>query len=65
MICIPGIPIKRDNPCVDPLQGYIPHIVKAYGIVKDRVVFKKYVPNIEDYPEYEYIIQMFIDSKLN
>ncbi|MGD2073274.1 MAG: hypothetical protein PVG65_07305 [Candidatus Thorarchaeota archaeon] len=65
MICVPGIPIKRRNPCVDPLQKPISHIIPTYKIVDKQVVFKGYYPNTEDYPEYKYAIQLFIDTKMS
>lgn len=63
---IPGIPIKRHNPCVDPLQSKIPHIITSLETTETGdVVDKGYIPNSHDYPEYEFIIQEYIEAKLN
>ena len=63
MICVPGILIKRNNPCIDPLQSQIPHIIESYKTDKDgNIVPNGYVPNTADYPEYSFSIQLFIDE---
>ena len=63
MICVPGIPIKRNNPCIDPLQNQISHVIKSYKTDKDgNIVSNGYVPNTLDYPEYSFSIQLFIDK---
>ena len=63
-ICIPGIPVKHNNPCIDPLQSPISHVIETFETVDGEVVHKGFAPNTLDYPEYEYVIQMFIDSKM-
>lgn len=65
MICIPGIPIKRNSVCIDPTQSPITHVVEAYKITEEGdIISLGYKPNYEDYPEYSYVIQMFIDQNL-
>ena len=67
-IFIPGLIIKRANPCVDPQQSQMPHIVKVIHISDDGTTIIKtlWEPNSEDYPEYEYIINKCIEKeKLN
>lgn len=63
--CIPGIPIKRYSPCVNPLQTIIPHIISVFKTKNDKLVFEKYMPNLEYYSEYAYFIQQFIDKELD
>ena len=66
IICIPGIPIKRENACISPLQEPISHVIKCWKTTeKDTVKFSGYEPNTIDYPEYSYVIQLFIDNVLN
>jgi len=62
--CIPGIPIKRYNPCVSPTQEMIPHVIKNYIIEGGKIVDKKFVVNYEYYGEFEFAIQNFIDSNI-
>ena len=63
---VPGLPIKRDSPLVDPMQGMCPHIVQVISIKEDEngkqyvSDEKEYQPNIQDYPEYEYLIKIFM-----
>ena len=61
---VPGIPIKRNNPCVDPQQSPKPHIVKALRVIeengKQTVVGEYELRPSTDYPEYDYLIRMFI-----
>lgn len=67
-IFIPGLPTKRANPCVDPQQSKLPHITKVTYLSTDgsKPNKSRWEPNTKDYPEYEYIIKMFIKSeKLN
>jgi len=63
-ICVPGIPTKRYNPCISPQQNPIPHIIKGYELRNGEIEFVGYIPNIEYYDEYFYVIQLYIDSKL-
>jgi len=61
--CIPGITVKRGNPCIDPMQNIIPHVIESYRTTDTGdIVFDGYKPNIESYPEYEFVIQMFINN---
>jgi len=65
MICVPGLPIKRESACIDPLQSTITHIVKSYKTDENgEIKFNGYKPNIRDYPEYSFVIQRFIDQNL-
>ncbi len=63
---VPGLLIKRNNPCVDPMQSMHPHIEKVIQILDDEngkqyvSDEKVYAPNIQDYPEYEYLIKLFM-----
>ena len=63
---VPGLPIKRNNPCIDPEQSMRPHIEEVIQIKtnkkgKQHLSKKKtYAPNIQDYPEYEYLIKIFM-----
>ncbi len=61
---IPGVPIKRYNPCLDPQQRFIPHVLKPIK-VEGGVVTRPnvYVPNHGYYPEWVDLIQKFIDHK--
>jgi len=60
---VPGLPVKRHNPCVDPMQGLIPHVVKSYCIeANGKIKRGGFAVNVEDYPEFEFIIQQFIDN---
>lgn len=63
-ICVPGVPVKRYNPCISPLQEVIPHIRKVFKIENGKIISSGYQPNDEDYPEYSYVIQMFIDTHM-
>ena len=64
-MCVPGIPVKRYNPCISPLQEPIPHINMIVKYDHDGNELETYYePNEQHYPEYSYLIQMFIDSKL-
>jgi len=63
MICVPGVPVRLGNPCIDPLQSPISHIVESYKVTgSNEIVFDGFKPNTKDYPEYEFIIKMFIDK---
>lgn len=65
IICIPGIPIKRESACISPEQSQLPHVVKSYKVdANGHIKFDGFKPNIEDYPEYAFVIQMFIDQYL-
>lgn len=62
---VPGLPTKRENPCVDPEQSNIPHITKVILVTDDdngkqKVHSPTYIPNTKYYPEYAYIIEMFM-----
>lgn len=63
---VPGIPIKRNNPLVDPQQSMCPHIKKVIQIKEDEngkeyiSDEELYTPNGHDYPEYEYLIRLFM-----
>ncbi len=62
---VPGIPTKRYNPCVDPQQGLIPHIVRIVRVrngMVDTDMSNELKPNHEHYLEWAYLIQQFIDS---
>jgi len=62
--CVPGIPIKRYNPCISPTQEMIPHVIKNYNIEDGKIVRGGFVANSEDYPEYAFIIQNYIDNNV-
>jgi hypothetical protein len=63
---VPGLPIKRSHWSVDPMQKMCPHITKVIQIKEDEndkqyvSDEKMYAPNIQDYPEYEYLIKLFM-----
>ena len=65
MICIPGLPIKRNNPCIDPQQNIIPHIETVFEYDKNGEFIKKHYEVNESYEEYRWIIEKFITAILH
>ncbi len=64
---VPGIPVKRYNPCSDPQQRLIPHTLKVVRVrdgMVDTDMPNELKPNHKHYPEWVYLIQQFIDSEL-
>jgi hypothetical protein len=61
-VCIPGLQVKADWPLGRP----IPHVVLSMNIEgegdEQHVAGYSIVPNNKDYPEYEWMIQDFIDN---
>lgn len=55
---VPGLPIKRNSPLIDPEQEMCPHVVEVIEIKEDEngeqyvSDEKLYAPNILDYPEW-------------
>jgi len=63
--CVPGLLVKRGNPCISPTQSPLPHIIESYRTNDDGdIVFDEHKPNLVDYPEYQFVIQMFIDKHM-
>ena len=62
---VPNLPIKTYAVANSPTRESIPHIIKRISISKDNKGIEKsiYFPNISYYPEYEKIIQNFINEK--
>lgn len=61
---VPGVPVKRHNPCVDPQQNPIEHIERLIIVDGDNVRYGELQANADDYPEWAFIIQQFIDNNL-
>jgi hypothetical protein len=61
--CVPGIPVKKTSACISPLQEPISHIVPVMVLSGDgsKVIEERWEPNDEDYPEYAWLIQNYID----
>ncbi len=62
--CIPGLPVKRTSPCVDPSQRKISHIVPVTVLNSEgtEIVEERWEPNWDDYPEYGWLIENYIKN---
>ena len=61
---VPGLPTVISDPLCTGMGTHMTHVVTCY-VTKPEFKFTGYRPNTRDYPQFEYIIQLYIDNVLN
>ena len=61
---VPGLPTVINDPQCTGMGSHMAHVVSCY-VTGPPLKFTGYKPNTKDYPQFEYIIQLYIDNVLN